>query len=203
MTLNIPEAGKPIRCARRPHISFIGKRLLAAFALAVCSLPLASFAVAASDTPGKTIAGWVEKVTMLEEGYLLKAKLDTGAKTSSIHAVNIEDFKRDGETWIRFDLLIRNHNENDAEYKTLERPRVRKVRVKEHEGSYDRRPVVELPICFDGRQYIAEFNLVDRSRFLYPVLLGRLFLKGIAVIDPEMTFLTQARCDEPADRTQE
>lgn len=203
MTLNISEASKPRRRARLPHPGFINKRLLGALALAACLFPLSPFAAAASDTPGKTIAGWVEKVTILEDGHLLKAKLDTGAKTSSIHAINIEDFKRDGETWIRFDLIIRNHNESDAEYKTLERPRVRKIRVKEHEGRFDRRPVVELPICFDGRQYIAEFNLVDRSRFLYPVLLGRLFLKGIAVIDPEMTFLTQARCNKPADDTQE
>ncbi len=148
---------------------------------------------ASSSDPGKVIAGWVEKVTLVDSGTPVKAKLDTGAKTSSVHAINIEEFRRDGKKWVRFELELgdRKHPQRVK----LERPRLRGVRIKEHDGSTNRRPVVELPICFDGRRYKTQFNLVDRGSFLYPVLLGRAFLKGIAVIDPDQTFVTQAHCD--------
>ena len=148
-----------------------------------------------SQDPGKVIAGWIEKISLAEQPLILKAKLDTGAKTSSIHAINVEQFKKNDERWVRFDLLLKD--ENDKKHTIhMETPKARRVRIKNTDGDHDRRAVVELEICFDGRKHVTEFTLANRAEYIYDVLLGREFLQGIAVVDPENTFLTQASCPE-------
>ena len=148
-----------------------------------------------SQDPGKVIAGWIEKIGLAEQPLILKAKLDTGAKTSSIHAINVEQFKKNDERWVRFDLLLKD--ENDKKHTIhMETPKARRVRIKNTDGDHDRRAVVELEICFDGRKHVTEFTLANRAEYIYDVLLGREFLQGIAVVDPENTFLTQASCPE-------
>jgi len=153
-------------------------------------------AYGSSRDPGKVIAGWVEKITLGEPPIFLKAKLDTGAKTSSIHAINVEPFVREGERWVKFDLLLRDVDDKQHTLH-LEKPRSRRVRIKNNDGEHDPRAVVELEICFDGRKHVTEFTLADRSEYIYDALLGREFLQGIAVVDPESTFLTQANCPAP------
>ncbi len=169
---------------------FKGARI-AFYILCVLSLPF--YGHASSDNPGKVIAGWVEKVSLINQPYVLKAKLDTGAETSSIHAEDIELFKHEGKRWVRFKLLL---EDADGKVSTLamKQKRVRRVKIKQHDGDHDSRPVVEIDICFDGRSYPVQFTLTDRSEFIYPMLLGRRFLAGIAVVDPEATFLTQTQC---------
>jgi hypothetical protein len=148
-----------------------------------------------SQDPGKVIAGWIEKISLVEHPLILKAKLDTGAKTSSIHAINVEQFKKNDTRWVRFDLLLTDANDKQHTIR-MEAPKARRVAIKNTDGDHDRRSVVELEICFDGRRHVTEFTLADRSEYIYDVLLGREFLQGIAVVDPENTFLTQAACPE-------
>ena len=150
---------------------------------------------ASSQDPGKVIAGWIEKISLVEQPLILKAKLDTGAKTSSIHAINVEQFKKNDDRWVRFDLLLTDVNDKQHTIH-METPKARRVRIKNTDGDHDRRAVVELEICFDGRKHVTEFTLADRSEYIYDVLLGREFLQGVAVVDPENTFLTQAICPE-------
>jgi len=151
------------------------------------------FAFSDSTNPGKVIAGWVEKISIGSPSTLLKAKLDTGAKTSSIHAENVNVFRKDGKRWVRFDLVFED-DKGARQLQTFERLRTRKVRIKNHDGEHDRRSIVSLEFCFDGRSHSSEFTLADRSQFIYPVLLGRQFLKDVAVVDASETFLTQAAC---------
>jgi hypothetical protein len=164
--------------------------------LCVALLLVAPLAYGNSSDPGKVIAGWVEKISLVEQPLILKAKLDTGAKTSSIHAINVEPFLHEGERWVRFDLLLSDVDDKQHTLH-LEKPRSRRVRIKNNDGEYDRRAVVELEICFDGRKHRTEFTLADRSEYIYDVLLGREFLQGIAVVDPASTFETQASCPTP------
>lgn len=177
------------------------KKLLLS-AMASLLLATATSVQASSKTPGKVIAGWVEKVTLPATGEILKAKLDTGAETSSVHAQNVKIFKRDGKRWVRFDLA-RETADGGLEFVTLERQRVRRVRIKDHEDrdQDDSRPVVLLKLCFDGRLHDVQFNLADRSRLIYPMLLGRRFMARVAVVDPGATFLTQARCAAEPDQS--
>jgi len=144
----------------------------------------------------KVLAGWVENVIIPAWDIKAKAKLDTGAKTSSINAQNVEFFKKDGSRWVRFELVFRLKGGKEQRI-AMERPRLRRVKVKEHDGNHDRRAVVEIAICFDGRLFNPQFTLADRSEFLYDVLLGREFLSGVAVIDPDKTFQSLTACPTP------
>ena len=155
-------------------------------------------AFASSATPGKVIAGYVEKVTLMPMRITLSAKLDTGALTSSIHAQSIERFKKGDEKWVRFTLNVKD-SKDESHTVQLERPLVRRVKIKEDEDRHDSRLVVMLRLCFDGRPTKAQFTLNDRSNYLYPVLLGRRFLEGRAVVDPELSFQTQRACDLPVN----
>ena len=151
-------------------------------------------ALASSKTPGKVIAGWVEKVELgTHQPIETKAKLDTGAKTSSIHAENIERFKKDGDRWVRF-VLVLEGTDDEVHRVAMEKPIERNIRVKDHDDPSSRRPIVELPMCFDGRVHNVDFSLADRSGFIYSVLIGRRFLNDVAVVDAGRTFLTKASC---------
>ena len=168
-------------------------KLLSLVILIFCS----TLANARSDTPGKVIAGWVEKIGFNNNELTTKVKLDTGAKTSSIFAKNIKKYKRDGKHWVDFTLILEDKEEKLHKI-PMSAPRSRRVRIKNHDGDHDSRVVVELDFCFDGRDHSAEFTLADRSEYIYPVLLGRAFLKGVAIVDPSAIFLTQATCQQPS-----
>jgi|TARA_B110000238_G_C16106793_1_gene430808 hypothetical protein len=78
----------------------------------------------------------------------------------------------------------------------LEKPRLHKANIKNHDGVHDQRYVVNLDLCFNGRKFLTEFTLADRSEYTYGLLLGRQFLKKSAIIDPANTFLTLASCEQ-------
>ena len=143
--------------------------------------------------PAKIIVGWVEKVRIEDQEFDVKAKLDTGARTSSIHAKDIKSFKRDGERWVKFTLMLVDSKDNKHVIQ-MERPRSRRTNIKNHDGEHDKRYVVEFDVCFNGQKYTTEFTLADRREYIYDVLLGRQFLKKIAIIDPDRIFLTSTNC---------
>ena len=138
-------------------------------ALMLMAAPLSQ---GSSQDPGKVIAGWVEKISLVEHPLTLKAKLDTGAKTSSIHAINVEQYKKNDDHRVRFDLLLRDVNDKQHTIH-MDMPKARRVRIKSSDGDHDRRAVVELAICFDGRRHVTEFTLADRSEYIYDVLRWR------------------------------
>lgn len=156
-------------------------------------------AAAAPADEARINAGWVEKIRLAAAmDHPVKAKLDSGAKTSSINARKIEGFKRNGDDWVRFQLVLEGVDD-EVRMVPMTLPVARHVRIKEHRADHDRRPIVELEFCFAGRLHHAEFSLVDRSKFHYPVLLGRRFLAGVATIDPGETFVTEDDCSSPDD----
>lgn len=143
----------------------------------------------------RVIMGWLESIFIRPWNRRLTAKLDTGAKTSSLHADRIEHFNKYGEDWVRFSL-------GDLEDKRLppiiaEQPLLRTVNIKckGDDCQSSKRDVVMLTICKNGKEYNTEFNLVDRSNFNYPVLLGRAFLKNVALVDANETFLFKSEQD--------
>ncbi|MFT5082064.1 MAG: hypothetical protein ACI9Y1_000086 [Lentisphaeria bacterium] len=136
------------------------------------------------DQQGKAILGRVEYIWLEGSQQYLKARIDTGARSSSIHAKEIQPFERDGERWVRFSII--SDSKDDV---TLEAPLLRYVRIRQ--ASVDdlkRRPVVELKIQLGKISEESEFSLSNRSEMLYPVLLGRSFLKDIAVVDVAKKF---------------
>lgn len=149
----------------------------------------------------RVIYGWVEWVVVEPSMIPAKAKLDTGAKTSSLHAKNIEWFEKDGKDWVRFQfspntkLSSKRIREGKTKnYVTIEAPLHRSTLIKQHKRPSVERPVILHKFRLDDREYEAEFTLTDRSRFIYPVLLGRRFLEKTALVDPARTYL---RTQEP------
>lgn len=129
--------------------------------------------------------GWLESVYIKPWGLKVTAKLDTGAKTSSIHASVIEHFRKNDDDWVKFDLI-----DQDAGKKiTVEKPLIRTAYIKERKAGASKRDVVMMSLCKNGKVHDTEMTLVDRSNFNYPLLLGRSFLKGVAYVDSGATFL--------------
>ncbi len=141
------------------------------------------FANSVSPKPARMVLGWKEFARLETEGLRLDAKLDTGADNSSIHAVNIEEFEKDGVVWVRFVVV----NEK-GESKALERLVERTVRIRQHEGEQDRRYVVKLTLSLGPLSKEVEVNLTDRSRFSIPLLLGRSFLYPEILVDSGMSY---------------
>jgi hypothetical protein len=139
------------------------------------------------------IYGWAEEVIVYPAEMKFRAKLDSGARTSSINAVKIKEFKKDGEEWVRFTI------ENSAdEAHEMELPVERFVRIREHGGTYQRRPVVKMGICMGDLYKETEVNLIDRSNFKYPLLIGRLYMRGDVLIDSDVTKTREPECKLPA-----
>jgi hypothetical protein len=136
--------------------------------------------------------GWVENVRIFPGELQFKAKMDTGAYNSSINAKNIIEFEREGETWIRFDIV--NKNQVSA---TIELPLVKEVTIKKHFGEKQRRYAVILGVCLGKTYKETQVSLVDREGFLYAMLIGRNFLRGDFVVDPAEQFTASPRCSMP------
>jgi hypothetical protein len=197
-------------------MKYLTSKSTSIYTLARClllALMAVNFNAHAADTSPqiteKVILGWIENVEFLPWSLKAKAKLDTGAKTSSIHAKNIEYFDNDGESWVRFqfanDTKLKSSQYKSGKSKkviTIETPLARSVLIKHHKHSSVERPAVNLPFSLAGVEYTAQFTLTDRSKFLYPVLLGRRFLKDVAIVDPSNTFLlTRSKPKQPEIET--
>lgn len=136
-------------------------------------------------------AGWVEKATLYPDGITLHAKLDTGARTTSINAADPAFFDRDGRQWARFSITSK-----DNKSVTIEAPVVRQATIKRHFGNKQTRPVIMLDICIGNVRKIDEVNLVDRSNLNYQLLIGRNFLKGSFLVDSGSTYMLSSGCSE-------
>ena len=133
---------------------------------------------------GRLIVGAVESVKIDPPGIRLKARIDSGANTASLDARDLVVFERDGKRWVRFKL----RPVDGEEPQEVERPVKRFVRVSQtNSPKADRRPVVEMSIELGGVKDLIDFNLRDRSRMTYPVLLGRKYLRDRALIDISRT----------------
>jgi hypothetical protein len=137
----------------------------------------------------KQVAGWVEYVSIYPGNLKIKAKLDTGARNSSLNAEAIDMFERNGETWVRFNVT--NWKERTE---TIESKIIRIAKIKQHNTGPEKRPVIRLGICLGKIFKEVEVNLVDRGKFNYQLLIGRSFLKGSFIVDPSITFTINSSC---------
>lgn len=175
--------------------SYPGTTKLIASILTIILMTLViHLSTASAKSPARVIAGWVEKVRIDNHDFDVKAKLDTGARTSSIYAKNIKSFKKDGERWVRFTLVLTDSKDKKHEIE-MEKPRSRRTNIKNHDGEHDTRHVVDFEVCFNGRKVTTEFTLADRREYIYDVLLGRRFLNKAAIVDSKRIFLTTAKCE--------
>ena len=139
----------------------------------------------------------VEKVLIgepgSEAGAEFEAKLDTGAATSSVDAIEISPEDRSGRKWLSFTVV-----RVDGQRIRLSGPLVRHVRIKRVGGATSERPVVRLQICLGSVSRSVDVSLADRIGFDYDVLIGRNFLNGYFMIDPVRDHALTLAC--PAGR---
>ncbi|MDA1073790.1 MAG: RimK/LysX family protein [Proteobacteria bacterium] len=130
------------------------------------------------------VLGAVERVWLEPPGELITARIDTGASSSSIHAEEVQQFERDGDAWVRFDLTTDNGKT------TLERKIIRHVRVlQQADSDGSRRPVVAFRISLGDIRDTFEFTLADRGHLENSMILGRNFLVDVALVDVSKEFI--------------
>ncbi len=137
----------------------------------------------------KHMVGWLEKALIFPGGYELSAKIDTGADNSSLSVRDVTMFQREGEEWARFTVIDDNGKQHN-----LEKKLVRVAKIKRHAAARQERPVVLLGICVGAFYREVEVNLVDRTKFKYPLLVGRSFLSGALTVDPAKTYAVEPNC---------
>ncbi|MBK1695914.1 ATP-dependent zinc protease family protein [Rhodovibrio salinarum] len=156
---------------------------------------------AAADEP-RAIVGWKEKVRIPALDLTLASKNDTGAESASLHAENIEKFEKDGEDWVRFDVVISEDEEEKAEFEQetirYEAPIQDTVLIKQKGEESNERYMIKLDLCMAHLHRTVEVNLADRSGFSTRMLLGREFLSGAALVDSSAEFTTDPKCIGPA-----
>lgn len=161
----------------------------------VLVLALSALNSARADQEIGHVFGWVEMASLEPWGVELKAKLDTGALTSSLHATDIERFEKDGEDWVRFTVDVENEANGEEVSREFEKPLYREVTLR-GAGGVDHRPVVVMGLCMAGVIHEEQFSLEDRSDMIYPLLIGRRAIQHLGIVDVTRTFLNDADCDE-------
>ena len=134
-----------------------------------------------SKLQGKLILGQEEDISLQPPGITMRARIDTGADTSSIDARDVEEFERDGKKWVKFTLIDRKSNTPH----TIETEISRYVKIIQSSlpDGYDKRVVVKLKLSIGDFSDLSEFTLTNREHMDFPVLIGRNVLKDIAIVD--------------------
>ncbi len=138
----------------------------------------------------KLVIGWREWVSLPDLGVdRIKAKIDTGARSSSLHAYDVEVYRRRGVEHVRFKLHPTQRSTREtvrAEALLVDR------RVVRSSGGHETlRPVIETMMELGGRRWPIEVTLVNRDAMGFRMLLGRQGLRGRTMIDPSRSFLAR------------
>jgi hypothetical protein len=132
------------------------------------------------------VVGWRELVDMPELGlHSVPAKIDSGARTSSLHATILQEFERDGETFVRFAV-------------DFEEQRVRQICEAVHidwrgitssNGKTQRRRIIKTPLRIGDVEFRAEISLANRQDMKFPMLIGRSALRRRFLVDSGHSWL--------------
>lgn len=136
--------------------------------------------------------GWREWVVLPELGVArIKAKIDTGARTASLHAFGLEQFVREGKEWVRFAIHPEQHN--DSIEIPVEHPVAEYRQVRSSNGQQSLRPVIITQINLGRYAWTTELTLADRDAMGFRMLLGRNSIRGQFLVDPSRSYLRPRR----------
>lgn len=136
---------------------------------------------------GPIVIGWREWLALPGLGIAaIKAKIDTGARTSSLHVDTLAVDERDGGTWVRFSVSAggRRHPSRVE----CAAPAIARRAVTDSGGHRTLRWFIRTPIVLGGASVEAEINLTDRRDMLFPMLLGRSALGDHFAVDPAVSY---------------
>jgi len=139
--------------------------------------------------------GWREWAALPELDIpAIKVKVDTGARTSALHAFEVNTFERDGSEWVRFRLHpLQDNTEHEC---VCECPVIDRRVVSDSGGHREERVVISTQIEFGGRRWPIEMTLTDRDSMRFRMLLGRTAMDGL-VVDPSASFLLGGNRHKP------
>ena len=133
------------------------------------------------------VIGWREWVSLPELGVdHIKVKVDTGARTSSLHAFDLREVERDGIVRVQFSI----HPEQRRSHPSIsvDLPLVARRRVRDSGGKVELRPVVETIVELLGQRWPIELTLTRRDTMGFRMLLGRRAIRRRFIIDPGGSF---------------
>ena len=137
------------------------------------------------------LIGWREWVSLPDLGVdRVKVKVDTGARTSVLHAFKLQAFLEDGEEWVTFGLHpIQDNTTLEVECKA----KVKEHRVVRDSGGHEEtRVVIETHVTLGDETWPIELTLTDRENMAFRMLLGRTALVNRFYVDPVQSFLTSS-----------
>ncbi len=158
--------------------------------LRLCILTLVIFgAVPNAIASDKKVIGWIEKVAISDKLIILSAKIDTGARHSSLNAPNMKMIEKDGNSWVKFTIRTKDNVATE-----FEEPVIRMAKIKRKGTQPQVRPVIHMNLCVDNVWKNVEVNLVNRENFNYQMLVGRSFLQDSFLVDVSAKNMTAPNC---------
>lgn len=143
------------------------------------------------------VIGWREWVGLPELGVpAIKAKVDTGARTSALHAYYVTPFEKDGKLWVRFGL--HPLQQDSLTCIECEAPVKDSRLVTDSGGHSEQRFVIETSLLINGINMTIEVTLTDRENMRFRMLLGRSALKRGFLVDSGKSFLLGGNKHQPA-----
>lgn len=136
----------------------------------------------------KMLLGALEKCDLPDLGISnLIMRVDTGAATSSLHVENVEEYKKDGKSWISFDIHPDVYNVKKI---TRHKSKVKaKRKVRSSSETLEHRYVIVTTLAIGENSWPIKINLTDRTEMTYLMLLGRQAMVGKILVDPSQEFL--------------
>lgn len=129
------------------------------------------------------VIGWREWIALPALGVdRIKVKVDTGARSSALHAFDLETFQRKKQEWVRF--VLHPLQRDSRTTIVAEAPVLEWRTIKSSSGHGERRPVIETPVELFGQRWDVEITLTNRDTMGFRMLLGRQAVRGHFFVDP-------------------
>ncbi len=128
------------------------------------------------------LIGWREWVKLPDLGCKgIKVKVDTGARSSAIHAFNIQEVEKDGQAWVTFEI----HPDQKSDKRVIStQAKILEYReVRNSGGKATLRPVIVTPVTMRGETWLIELTLANRDDMGFRMLLGRQAIRDRFLVD--------------------